>query len=92
MLRDPHRLDCRDQGPQPGKMALIEGIARAQGHADAMQTDGVVLGQLVEYMKSPAVGLKIVFAVNFQPANIGAFCQQSLVVRGAQANSDGGVH
>ncbi|MNM75704.1 hypothetical protein D3C81_874990 [compost metagenome] len=82
MLRDPHRLDGRDQGRQLAQMKGIERVGRAQRHTDPVQADGVVCGEFGQHLEAVAVALEVVFAVHLEPADCGQGLADLVVVGG----------
>ena len=74
MFGDPYRFDRRGQCRQLLQMVRIERVGRTKGHANAVKTDGVVLRQFGEHLKTLAVPFEVIFTVHLQPTD----CRQGL--------------
>ncbi|MNG27448.1 hypothetical protein D3C84_1125690 [compost metagenome] len=83
MLGDPHRRDGRHQGRQLAQVRRVERVGGAKRHADPVQADGVVPGELGQHLEALAVALEVVFAVHLEPAYPGQGLADLVIVGGA---------
>jgi hypothetical protein len=68
------------------QVLAIERICRAQRQADAVQAERVELTQLQQVFDLCAAIGEIIFAVRFEPADVGPLAQQVVVVSSSQAD------
>ena len=86
MFRHQSRLIAVDDGFQGQQMILIERFVAAQGQADAMDGQGIMLGQCLQPAMRRTARPHIVFRMDFQKAQGGEGLQNLCVVTGFKAN------
>src|SRR5690242_16572014 len=64
-------------------------VRRAQAEPDAMQADRIVAPQVLQHVPVPARAGKIVFGMDFEPADGRPLVEETPVMRHAQADAGG---
>jgi len=90
MIGHEHRLEASCERFQPDKVLVAHAVRGAERQADAVQAQRINLADALEEMQRLPAAPEEIFAVNFQPADVGASFEDLTVMRRAQTDAGAG--
>src|SRR5918992_4499357 len=86
VIRDQSRLESIDQALEFLQVPNIQRIRGTERQPDPMETQRIVLANLLQIKQRRTAGAKIILAVHLYPSNTGQQGQYILVMRGPKAD------
>jgi len=88
VVRDPGRLDALRERLELAQILAIERCAAADRQRYAVHRERIALADTHQIVQRPATGHQVILGQHLEPVDRGAGCEDRLIVRDAQSQSE----